>query len=93
MRILFEKLCRSTDTQPAIAAEVIGLTTAWEMTCRGVGATLLPLQFVQRYAAQGLKILQLRDPVTLRQPAIVVKRGQYLSPYAKYAISLLTGET
>lgn len=90
MRILFEKLCRSTDTQPAIAAEVIGLTTAWEMTCRGVGATLLPLQFVQRYAAPGLKILQLRDPVTLRQPAIVVKRGQYLSPYAKYAIFLLT---
>lgn len=25
-----------------------------------------------------------------RQPAIVIRRGQYLSPYAEYAISLLT---
>lgn len=90
MRSLFDKLCRSTDTHPAIAAEVVSLTTAWEMACRGVGATLLPLQFVRRYAPQGLRIISLKDKVSLRQPAIVVKRGQYLSAYAKYAISLLT---
>ncbi len=90
MRTLFDRLCRSTDTHPAIAAEVISLTTAWEMACRGVGATLLPLQFVRRYAQNGIQVVKLNDKVTLRQPAIVVKRGQYLSQHAKYAISLLT---
>lgn len=91
MRTLFDKLCLRTGVIPNIAAEVVGLTTAWEMTCTGAAATLLPLQFVERsHAHQPLKIIALANDVSLRQPAVVVKRGQYLSPYAQYAISLLT---
>lgn len=90
MRILFEKLCLQADLQPNIAAEVVGLTTAWEMACRGVAATLLPLQFVRQVIPnRPVTVIHLHQEVSLRQPAVAVRRGQYLSPAAQYAISLL----
>lgn len=93
MRNLFEKLCASADIYPQIAVEAVNMTTAWEMACSGVGATLLPLQFVNSAMTDGkLIVKRLRDDVQLRQPAVVTKRGEYISPYARYAISLLIGE-
>ncbi len=91
MRILFEKLCVTAGVRPEIAAEVVGLTTAWEMACSGVAATLLPLQFVRSelYDRQ-VTVIELKNDVSLRQPAVVVKHGQYLSRPAAYAIELLT---
>ena len=90
MRILFEKLCASTGIQPNIAAEVVSLTTSYEMACSGVAAALLPLQFVNSTGAnQKLTVIELTNRVNLRQPAIVYKRGQYISEYAQYAIQLL----
>ena len=90
MRTLFDKLCARLQVSPPIAAEVVGLTTAWEMTCSGVAATLLPLQFVKRAQEhRNVRIIRLQNEVSLRQPAIILKRGQYVSPYAEYAISLL----
>ena len=94
MRILFEKLCAQSDILPNIAAEVVGLTTAWEMVCSGVAATLLPLQFVRQVVNDHpVTILRLCQEVSLRQPAVAVRRGQYLSPAAQYAISLLEGRS
>ena len=94
MRILFEKLCAQSDVLPNIAAEVVGLTTAWEMVCSGVAATLLPLQFVRQVVNDHpVTILRLCQEVSLRQPAVAVRRGQYLSPAAQYAISLLEGRS
>ncbi len=91
MRQLFEKLCASSGIRPQIAAEVVNLTSAWEMACAGVGATLLPLQFVKGKDKKGaMAVAVLKNSFTLRQPAVVVKKGQYLSPYARYAIKLLT---
>ncbi len=91
MRVLFDKLCVSSDVQPDIAAEVVGLTTAWEMACSGVAATLLPLQFVNRENTdRSVTVIELKDNIYLRQPAVVVKHGQYISDYARYAIELLT---
>lgn len=91
MRILFEKLCASSEIYPEIAAEVVNLTTAWEMACSGVGATLLPLQFVNSAMTnRKLTVKKLSNSVQLRQPAVITKRGQYLSPYAEFAIKLLT---
>ena len=93
MRLLFDNLCASLDVYPEIAAEVVSMTTAWEMACSGVAATLLPLQFVNSAAAdRKLIVKKLTNSVQLRQPAIVTRKGQYISPYAKYAIDLLTGE-
>ncbi len=91
MRQLFEKLCASSGVRPQIAAEVVNLTSAWEMACAGVGATLLPLQFVKGKDKNGkMAVVKLKNSFSLRQPAVVIKKGQYLSPYARYAVKLLT---
>lgn len=92
MRRLFEKLCARAGVQPPIAAEVVGLTTAWDMARAGVGATLLPLQFVRRSMGEDMAALPLENVVYSRQAAVVTRRGQYLSEAARYAIELLTGE-
>lgn len=94
MRILFEKLCSSTNVYPDIAAEVVSLTTSWEMACSGVAAALLPLQFINSVNTnQKLTVVDLTNSVYLRQPAIVYKCGQYISEYAQYAIDLLQKKT
>lgn len=93
MRLLFEKLCAASDVYPQIAAEAVNMTTAWEMACTGVGATLLPLQFVNSAITnRKLVVKRLKNDIQLRQPAIVTKRGQYISPYARYAIDLFAGK-
>ncbi|MBE6786571.1 MAG: LysR family transcriptional regulator [Ruminococcaceae bacterium] len=93
MRVLFEKLCAASDIYPQIAVEAVNMTTAWELACTGAGATLLPLQFVNSAVADGkLIVKRLKNDVQLRQPAVVTKRGEYVSPYARYAIELLVGE-
>lgn len=90
MRLLFEKLCATYNFHPNIAAEVVSLTTAWSMACAGVAATILPLQFVNHNTlSNNVSVVNIKDAVYTRQPAIVTKRGQYLSDAAKYAISLL----
>lgn len=91
MRTLFEKLCIENSFKPNIAAEVVGLTTAWEMACAGVAATVLPLQFVSsEFSGEKISVMKILDVPYLRQPAVVIKKGQYVSEYAKYAIKLLT---
>ena len=90
MRLLLDKLCATHDFHPRIVAEVVGLTTSWAMACAGVGATILPLQFVSRRVAQeDLTILPIKNTPYTRQPAIITRRGQYISPSARYAMDLL----
>ena len=91
MRQLFEKLCAANNFRPIIAAEVVSLTTAWSMACAGVAVTILPLQFINCNTIDSrISVLSIRDAVYTRQPAIVTKRGQYLSDAANYAIALLS---
>lgn len=91
MRQIFEKLCGSADISPNIAAEVVGLNTAWALARAGVGATILPLQFVEHENSdENVVIYKLKGAVSQRRPVIVRRKGQYLSQYAKYAIELLT---
>ncbi len=90
MRQLFDKLCAEADFTPNVATEVVGVSTAWSMARAGVGATLLPLQFVENFAFdESIALYKLKNCQQSRQPAIVTRRGQYLSKYAKYAIELL----
>ena len=90
MRQLFEKLCAMHDFTPIISAEVVSLTTAWAMVCAGVAATIMPLQFVRsKHYAENLQIFGIKNVDYTRQPAIVTKRGQYLSDAAQFAIELL----
>ena len=92
LRQLFEKLCAGAGFLPHITAEVVGLSTAWAMVQAGVGASLLPLQFLtaDKYSS-GLKLFTLKDNPYSRQPVIVTRRGRELPDYAQYAIDLLTG--
>ena len=92
MRQLFEHLCAKAQIHPQITAEVVGVTTAWAMVHAGIGATILPLQFIDSDSFDNnVKLFFIKDNTFVRQPAIVTRRGQYLPEYAKYAISLLTG--
>lgn len=94
MRQLFDRLCAQTNFHPNIAMEVVGVTTAWAMAHTGIGAALLPLQFItDEFFDRDVTLFTIRNNPYRRQPAVVMRRGQYLSEYAKYAISLLTGET
>lgn len=90
MRRLFDKLCTAADLEPEIAMEVVGVTTAWAMARAGIGATLLPLQFAESMSTDdALSYFTLENSTQSRQPAVITRRGQYLSEYAKYAINLL----
>ena len=90
MRQLFEKICTVADYHPHIAAETMGLASAWALVSAGVGIALLPKQFVASNSfCKGIRMYTLQNISSVRQPAIVYRKGQYLSEYAQYAISLL----
>ena len=91
LRQLFDRLCAAADFHPIIAAEVMGVTSAWAMAQAGVGATLLPLQFVHnQHFDNNLSLYTVKNSDYSRQPVIVTRRGQFRSLYADFAIKLLT---
>lgn len=91
LRVLFDKLCATAQINPDIAAEVVGVSTALALARAGVGAALLPLQFIENEEFDSnLTLYKIKSDLYSRQPAIVSRKGQYLSDFAKYAIKLLT---
>lgn len=89
MRKLFEKSCVAANVEPHIAMEVVGISTAWAMCRAGIGATLLPMQFVNNMGNDGsIRLFALKQMVHSRQPVIITRRGQYVSEYAKYTMEL-----
>jgi DNA-binding transcriptional LysR family regulator len=91
MRKLFENLCTTSDCRPEITAEVTNLVSAWELALAGVGATMLPLQFVNAFLSEGkVSVFELNDTADLRRPAILTLKGQHISKPIQYAIELLT---
>ncbi len=93
MRRLFDKLCAASGFVPNIAVEVVGLTTAWSIVRSGIAATILPWQFVEQGTAyHEITVIPIEDAVYTRRPAVVTRKGQYISEAAEYAIGLLSGE-
>ena len=91
LRQLFDGLCAASDVYPTIAAEVNGVTSAWAMARAGVGVALLPLQFVRnQYFDSNLSLYIVKSNLYSRQPVVVTRRGQVRTPYADFAIRLLT---
>ena len=91
MRQLFDRLCSAAQMTPKIAMEVVGIATAWSMVRAGVGAAILPLQFVKNMGGdEEIVLFGLKGQADTRVPAVVTRRGQYLPEYAKYAIDILT---
>lgn len=89
--MLFDKAVAFANFQPNIAMEVVGLSTAWAMCRAGVGATLLPLQFVQYVEKDdSITLFTLNKSIYSRQPVIITRKDQYISEYAQFAIKLLT---
>lgn len=91
MRQLFDRLCQAAAFQPVIAAETVGLASAWALVDAGIGAAVLPKEFVQnQHFSKNLRLYGIKNMAAPRQPAIVYRKGQYLSPYAEYAIAQMT---
>lgn len=94
MRILFDRLCALSDFTPNIAVEVVGLNTAWSIACSGVAATILPWQFVsEELSGSNITVVDIKDVAYDRQPAIVTRRGQYITEAAQHAMDLLTNNS
>ena len=90
LRQLFDKLCLTSGLRPQIVAEVVGITTAWAMAQGNVGVTVLPLHFLQgSHLGDRLDFYPIRHESSVRQPAILTRKGQYISPYARRAMELL----
>ncbi|MBE6728789.1 MAG: LysR family transcriptional regulator [Ruminococcaceae bacterium] len=90
LRILFDKICEANGFVPNITTQVTGITTAYSLALAGVGATVLPAKFAQgnlrSIKDKNLGIYTIKNTSGLRQPAIVFKKGRYMSAYAKTAI-------
>lgn len=92
MRRLLDKSCALESFRPNVVVEVVGISTAFAMCLEGVGATLVPLQYVRHLGAEDkVAIFSLKRNIYPRQSAVIIKKGQFVSQYAKFAISLLEG--
>ncbi len=90
MRKLFDVLCAKANIEPDIYATVTGVATAWEMVKSGVAATIIPKQFVlAKGDCSKVKLFEIKNTPYTRQSAVVLRRGQFVSEYAKYAIDVL----
>lgn len=91
MRRLFDRLCVSCEINPQIVCEVNNMTTAGEMALSGVAATMLPVQYVEKSSYKdSLSVIEIKDKVDMRRPAVVFRKGTYIPSYVHYAVSLLT---
>ena len=89
LRQHFDKLFARAGIHPDITVEVTGLASAWAMANAGLGAALLPLQFVSGESTEKVKLFLVCDSVSFRQPVIVKRRGYPVSEAAQYAMDLL----
>ena len=90
MRDLFDRLCVAADLRPNITTEVVGNTTAWALARAGIAAAILPLQFAESMGLdQRLHLFALKQEASSKQPAIIIKKGAELTPYAAEAIEML----
>ena len=89
LRRLFDGLF-STAAHPPIAAQVVGIASAWNLVEGGVGAALIPQDFAKtKMPSPKVRLFSIRGAVALRRPAIVYRKGVPLSRYAKAAVELI----
>ena len=92
LRILFDRLCSVAGLSPNVTTEVVGITTAFNLAKEGIGATILPRRLVENSdIGENLLIFDLKNAACVRQPAIVMRKGQYISKYSREAIDLIIG--
>ena len=91
MRRACEQLCSIAGIVPNIAAQVDNVATAWALAMTGVGATLAPLQFVCEGITKGVTVFEPKQSACLCHPAVALRRGQFVSKYARFAVEVLCG--
>lgn len=90
LRQMFDKMCIINGFSPRITTEVVGITTAWNMAQAGVGATIVPYQFLgDKSIGEDMEIFLIENFSTMRQPAIVMRKNKKISKYANLAIELI----
>lgn len=90
MRKLFDSICAEANLEPDIYAVVTGVATAWEVVKNGEAATIIPKQFaLARGDYERVKLFEIENTPYKRQPAVVIRKGQFVSKYAKIAIETL----
>ena len=90
MRKLFDALCIEAGFEPEIYVQVTGVLTAWEVAKNGEAATIIPKQFIDTKGEyDSVEIYKIKNTPYKRQSAVVLRRGQYVSEYAKFAIEEL----
>ncbi|MBE6927236.1 MAG: LysR family transcriptional regulator [Ruminococcaceae bacterium] len=91
MRQLLEKSCAMANFTPTVCMEVTGISTAYAMCMEGIGATLVPLQYVNHLKKpDDLRLFAPRQTLYTRQSAVITRKGQFVSEYARHFIHLLT---
>ncbi len=90
MRRLFDALCIKAGIEPDIYATVTGVATAWEVVKSGVAATIIPKQFIEaKDDYKNVEIFKIKNTPYVRRSAVVLRRGQFVSEYAEFAIEEL----
>ncbi len=89
LRQMLNKLCANENANLNIVLEVNGITTAWNLAQTGVGATVVPMSFAENIKAKNVSLFPLETVDSVRKPAIVTKKGAYLTKYTAHAINLL----
>lgn len=93
LRVFFDKLCAIEKVNPNIIVEVTGVTTTREMVREGIAASFLPKQFLEKDIKRGgIKVFEIKNNNYVRRPAIILRRGQFVSKYAQEAINELIGK-
>lgn len=94
LRQLFDKICLTSEFVPNITVEAVGIATAWNLAKAGIGASVLPLKFVEEsHSSKDVSVFSIKNSANVRKPAIVRRKGQYLSKYANDAIDLIISKT
>ena len=91
LRCACEQLCSIAGIVPNIAAQANNVATAWALAMAGVGATLAPLQLVCDGITKDVTIFEPQQNASLCHPAVALRRGQYVSKYARCAVEILCG--
>ena len=90
MRKMFDKLCAETGLKPQIYVELTAVTSVREMVREGVAAAVLPKQFIlQDSKKYDISVFEIENKDVIRQPAVVLRRGQFVSMYAQFVIDCL----
>ncbi len=89
LRQMLNKLCATENVKLNVSVEVNGIATAWNLAQAGIGATVVPMSYAENLKTKNLTLVPLETQSSVRKPAIVTKKGAFLTTFTTEAIKLL----